>query len=48
MLDEALNQYNTKDTLLKLNVVEIMELFGNSPLTGEYLKKSSVWEQIVK
>lgn len=43
MLEQALNHYNTADTLLKLNVVEVIEAFGNSCLTGEYLRKSNIW-----
>lgn len=47
MLEEALSHYNTTDTLLKLNVVEVIEVFGNSPFTGEFLRKSPIWEKIV-
>lgn len=47
MLEETLEYYNTTDTLLKLNVVEVIEIFGNSSWTGEFLRKSPIWEKIL-
>lgn len=48
MLEKALDHYDTTDTLLKLNVVEAIEAFGNSAWTGEYLRKSGIWQKIVE
>lgn len=38
LLHKAIQLYNTKDILLKLNVAEVIEILSNSPATIEFLK----------
>jgi hypothetical protein len=38
LLHRAMELYNTNDVLLKLNVAEVMEIFGNSSWTIQFLK----------
>ena len=48
MLEEALGHYDTEDVLLKLNVTEVIEIFGNSLSTAEFLRKSPIWDKVLK
>lgn len=49
LLHQAVELYNTPDMLLKLNVVEVMEQFGESPWTIKFLKDDDkVWQLIQK
>lgn len=49
LLHKAVELYNTEDVLLKLNVAEVMEQFGGSPWTIQFLKDDDqVWKLIQK
>lgn len=48
LLHRAVELYDTKDILLKLNVAEVIEIFGNSPWTIQFLKDDEhVWKLIL-
>lgn len=48
LLHKAVQLYNTKDILLKLNVAEVIEILSNSPATIEFLKSDEqIWKMIL-
>jgi len=49
LLHQAVELYNTPDVLLKLNIAEVMEQFGESSWTIQFLKDDEqVWKLIQK
>jgi hypothetical protein len=49
LLHRAVELYDTKDILLKLNVAEVIEIFGNSPWTIQFLKEDEhIWKLILE